>query len=121
MLLFAVTVTPPHREGSEGGALQPATGYVTRFMPTCRRPLRPKHIGTTVAGSLSIGKYRMSASGKRKKNDRPQSLSFNHHTHAPIQCTLRRVGDSNPRYSYPYGSLANYWFQPLTQLSGPLI
>ena len=56
-----------------------------------------------------------------KKNDRPQSLSFNHRTHAPIQCTLRRVGDSNPRYSYPYGSLANYWFQPLTQLSGPLI
>lgn len=54
LLLSAVTVTPPHREGSEGGALQPAAGYVTRFMPTCRRPLRPKHIGTTVAGSLSI-------------------------------------------------------------------
>ncbi len=30
---------------------------------------------------------------------------------------LRRKGDSNPRYSYPYDSLANCWFQPLTHLS----
>ena len=30
---------------------------------------------------------------------------------------LRKLGDSNPRYGYPYGSLANYWFQPLTQTS----
>ena len=30
---------------------------------------------------------------------------------------LRREGDSNPRYSYPYDSLANCWFQPLTHLS----
>ena len=30
---------------------------------------------------------------------------------------LRKLGDSNPRYSHPYGSLANYWFQPLTQTS----
>ena len=29
----------------------------------------------------------------------------------------RREGDSNPRYSHPYGSLANCWFQPLTHLS----
>ncbi len=27
------------------------------------------------------------------------------------------MGDSNPRYSYPYVSLANWWFQPLTQSS----
>ena len=27
---------------------------------------------------------------------------------------LRWEGDSNPRYSYPYVSLANWWFQPLT-------
>ena len=87
-------------------------------MPTCRRPLRPQHIGTTVAGCLSIGKYKMYNSSKHKKNDRPQSLSFHH---LAIVGTLRRVGDSNPRYSYPYGSLANCWFQPLTQLSGPLI
>ena len=26
--------------------------------------------------------------------------------------------DSNPRYGCPYGSLANYWFQPLTHLTG---
>ena len=30
---------------------------------------------------------------------------------------LRRRGDSNPRYSYPYDSLANCWFKPLTHLS----
>ena len=30
---------------------------------------------------------------------------------------LRRGGDSNPRYSFPYGSLANCWFKPLTHLS----
>ena len=29
----------------------------------------------------------------------------------------RKLGDSNPRYGYPYGSLANCWFQPLTQTS----
>ena len=27
------------------------------------------------------------------------------------------MGDSNPRYGYPHGSLANCWFQPLTQPS----
>ena len=30
---------------------------------------------------------------------------------------LRKEGDSNPRYGNPYGSLANCWFQPLTQTS----
>ena len=30
---------------------------------------------------------------------------------------LRWGGDSNPRYGYPYGSLANCWFQPLTHLT----
>ncbi len=30
---------------------------------------------------------------------------------------MRKLGDSNPRYGYPYGSLANCWFQPLTQTS----
>ena len=29
----------------------------------------------------------------------------------------RKRGDSNPRYGYPYVSLANWWFQPLTQTS----
>ena len=29
----------------------------------------------------------------------------------------RKRGDSNPRYSYPYDSLANCWFQPLTHPS----
>ena len=29
----------------------------------------------------------------------------------------RKRGDSNPRYSYPYASLANLWFQPLTHTS----
>ena len=30
---------------------------------------------------------------------------------------VRKLGDSNPRYGYPYVSLANWWFQPLTQTS----
>ena len=30
---------------------------------------------------------------------------------------LRKLGDSNPRYGNPYVSLANWWFQPLTQPS----
>ena len=30
---------------------------------------------------------------------------------------LRKLGDSNPRYGNPHGSLANCWFQPLTQTS----
>ena len=35
-----------------------------------------------------------------------------------VDCSvLRRKGDSNPRYSYPYDSLANCWFKPLTHLS----
>ena len=29
----------------------------------------------------------------------------------------RREGDSNPRYRFQYGSLANYWYKPLTHLS----
>ena len=32
----------------------------------------------------------------------------------------RKVGDSNPRYGNPYVSLANWWFQPLTQPSKSL-
>ena len=30
---------------------------------------------------------------------------------------LRKLGDSNPRYGNPHVSLANWWFQPLTQTS----
>ncbi len=30
---------------------------------------------------------------------------------------LRRERDSNSRKSYPFVSLANWWFQPLTHLS----
>ena len=31
--------------------------------------------------------------------------------------SVRKEGDSNPRYGNPYGSLANCWFQPLTHPS----
>ena len=31
--------------------------------------------------------------------------------------SLRKKGDSNPRYPYEYDSLANCWFQPLTHPS----
>lgn len=34
-----------------------------------------------------------------------------------VRLIQRREGDSNPRYSIPYDSLANCWFQPLTHLS----
>ena len=37
--------------------------------------------------------------------------------HFDTSSFLRKLGDSNPRYGYPYGSLANCWFQPLTQTS----
>ena len=36
-----------------------------------------------------------------------------------LHCILRKLGDSNPRYGCPYVSLANWWFQPLTQTSFP--
>jgi hypothetical protein len=32
--------------------------------------------------------------------------------------TLRREGDSNPRYPNRYASLANWWIKPLSHLSG---
>ena len=34
-----------------------------------------------------------------------------------VSFLLRKRGDSNPRYGYPYVSLANWWFQPLTHTS----
>ena len=34
-----------------------------------------------------------------------------------LLASLRKLGDSNPRYGNPHGSLANCWFQPLTQTS----
>src|SRR5690606_38026615 len=37
---------------------------------------------------------------------------------SPSIFLLRREGDSNPRYTCVYDSLANCWFQPLTHLSG---
>lgn len=36
---------------------------------------------------------------------------------AGLHFNLRKRGDSNPRYGYPYVSLANWWFQPLTHPS----
>ena len=42
--------------------------------------------------------------------NRPISLHLNEHC-------LRKEGDSNPRYEYSHGSLANCWFQPLTHPS----
>ena len=34
-----------------------------------------------------------------------------------ISLSMRKRGDSNPRYGNPYVSLANWWFQPLTHPS----
>ncbi len=38
-------------------------------------------------------------------------------TGKPFSAFKRKLGDSNPRYGNPYVSLANWWFQPLTQTS----
>ena len=38
-------------------------------------------------------------------------------TFTPLVKMERKLGDSNPRYGNPYVSLANWWFQPLTQTS----
>jgi hypothetical protein len=50
------------------------------------------------------------ALSKGKIKNHPQKCGW-------LVLSLRREGDSNPRYSYPYGSLANCWFKPLTHLS----
>ena len=42
-------------------------------------------------------------------------LSFHYHSY--FSPKWRRVRDSNPRYSYPYTSLAGRRFRPLSQLS----
>ena len=34
-----------------------------------------------------------------------------------VSGSQRKRRDSNPRYSFPYVSLANWWFQPLTHTS----
>ena len=39
------------------------------------------------------------------------------HNQLITELILRKLGDSNPRYGNPYVSLANWWFQPLTQTS----
>jgi hypothetical protein len=47
-------------------------------------------------------------------------VKINNPADAGFVKTLRREGDSNPRYSFPYGSLANCWFKPLTHLSNKI-
>ena len=52
-----------------------------------------------------------------KANFRRVFSKINNPADAGFIKSLRRGGDSNPRYSFPYGSLANCWFKPLTHLS----
>ena len=47
--------------------------------------------------------------GYKKRLDKNQVFKF--------VLKERKLGDSNPRYGNPYVSLANWWFQPLTQTS----
>ena len=51
--------------------------------------------------------------------DKKKARATQYHPHfSPyLPICLRKVGDSNPRYGNPYVSLANWWFQPLTQPS----
>ena len=61
-----------------------------------------------------------SGQGNRTPMPRLRILYPNHQMNPPRlfeSRKQRKLGDSNPRYGYPYGSLANYWFQPLTQTS----
>ncbi len=47
-----------------------------------------------------------------------REVAKNKRTALNIQSSsLRKKGDSNPRYPYEYDSLANCWFQPLTHPS----
>ena len=57
----------------------------------------------------------------RKKHDENKKKMFNFTGQTSISFIFlvfqRRERDSNSRYSFPYDSLANCWFQPLTHLS----
>ena len=63
-----------------------------------------------MAGRLGrVGRFVMAGRADIKK-----AAQFLSDTEAAF---LRKKGDSNPRYGYPYVSLANWWFQPLTHLT----
>ena len=78
-----------------------------------RHPVQNDKRALKVSSALYVFAYRLARQASLsfcplRKNKRPRNAVF---------FVLRRKGDSNPRYSYPYDSLANCWFQPLTHLS----
>ena len=69
-----------------------------------------------------VGVYQpvCSAYGNRTRVPCVRGMCPSRQTKAPFALSwirLRKLGDSNPRYGNPYVSLANWWFQPLTQTS----
>ena len=77
----------------------------------------------TVAQNVDIYKYRKTQVFRLIPNPHywlePNKIKKTGKNPIFLQLSLiwRREGDSNPRYSNPYDSLANWWFQPLTHLS----
>lgn len=77
----------------------------------------------TVAQNVDIYKYRKTQVFRLIPNPHywlePNKIKKTGKNPIFLQLSLiwRREGDSNPRYSNPYDSLANCWFQPLTHLS----
>ena len=85
------------------------------FEPPVRLPVRQF---SKLLVSATHPNFQSSAYGNRTRvsavrGPRPRPLDES----AMFQEPKRKLGDSNPRYGYPYGSLANCWFQPLTQTS----
>ena len=91
------------KENGKKNIFQPLTGRCILFF-LFRLPCSAYGIRTRVPGVR--GRY-----------PRPLDESAIGAKRFPSPAPLRKLGDSNPRYGNPYGSLANCWFQPLTQTS----
>ena len=55
--------------------------------------------------------------GLSRRSTNNRTIQKKPHNQLITELILRKLGDSNPRYGNPYVSLANWWFQPLTQTS----
>ena len=65
-------------------------------------------------GRKLSAKYSFNLKRKNANSLRISVLTFVRSDNLPSK---RKLGDSNPRYPCEYVSLANWWFQPLTQTS----
>ena len=103
----------PLLRSAEAGGFEPPVRFPYGSLANCWfQPL------TQTSGMLNYVFIR-SAYGNRTRvsavrGPRPRPLD---ESAMSLRYEERKLGDSNPRYGYPYGSLANCWFQPLTQTS----